>query len=311
VTVWAYVERDPEVMGDAADLAAELAAPAGAVAAGADPETLAAAGAERVLVLAGPYDAAAQADAIAAAIGEPRAVLLAGTSRGADLAPRLAARLGAACLLDCAWLRADPAGLLVARWAHDDRALERWLVPEGMPLVATVRPGARGAPWPRPRQAVIEELGAGEQSAGESRVRRLARLRHNPRSVRLAEAERIVAAGLGLGSADRLPVVQELADLLDAALGASRPLADRGWVPFERQIGTTGQQVAPRLYVAIGISGASQHVGGIREAETVIAINTDPACPMMARATLAAVGDAGEVVEALLARLRERREVTA
>jgi electron transfer flavoprotein alpha subunit len=129
--------------------------------------------------------------------------------------------------------------------------------------------------------------------------------------VRLAEAERIVAAGLGIGSADQLPAVQELADLLHAALGASRPLADRGWVPFERQIGTTGQQVAPRLYVAIGISGASQHVGGIRQAEIVVAVNTDPACPMMGRATLAAVGDAGEVVGALLARLRARREVPA
>jgi electron transfer flavoprotein alpha subunit len=306
VTVWAYVERDPEVMGDAADLAEELGAPAGAVAAGADPEALAAAGAERVLVLDAPYDAAAHADAIAAAIGTPRAVVLAGTARGADLAPRLAANLRAACLLDCAWLRADAAGLLAGRWAHDDHALERWLVPEGMPLVATVRPGARGPARAGPREAEVVEL-----SAGEPRTRRLARLRHNPRSVRLAEAERIVAAGLGIGAEDRLPAVQELADLLDAALGASRPLADRGWVPFERQIGTTGQQVAPRLYVAIGISGASQHLGGIREAETVVAINTDPACPMMARATLAAVGDAREIVEALLTALRARREVPA
>jgi len=142
-------------------------------------------------------------------------------------------------------------------------------------------------------------------------MRRLRRLQHDPRSVRLAEAERIVAAGLGIGSADLLPAVQELADLLDAALGASRPLADRGWVPFERQIGTTGHQVAPSLYVAIGISGASQHLGGIRQVETVVAVNTDPACPMMTRATVAAVGDAREVVEALLARLRARRQVPA
>jgi electron transfer flavoprotein alpha subunit len=306
VTVWAYVEHDPEVMGDAADLAEELGADAAAIAAGADPEGLAAVGAGRVLALDAPPDAEVHANAIAGAIGEPRAVLLPGTAGGADLAPRLAARLGAACLLDCAWLRADPAGLLVARWAHDDRALERWLVPDGLPLVATVRPGARGAPRPRPRQPEVTWL-----TAGEPRIRRLRRLPPDPRSVRLAEAERIVAAGLGIGSADQLPAVHELADLLHAALGASRPLADRGWVPFERQIGTTGQQVAPRLYVAIGISGASQHLGGIRQAETVVAVNTDPACPMMGRATLAAVGDASEVVEALLARLRARREVPA
>jgi electron transfer flavoprotein alpha subunit len=148
-------------------------------------------------------------------------------------------------------------------------------------------------------------------TAGEPRARRLRRLPPDPRSVPLPEAERIVAVGLGIGSADLLPAVQELADLLGAAVGASRPVADRGWVPFERQVGTTGQQVAPRLYVAIGISGASQHLAGIREAETVIAVNTDPACPMMTRATLAAVGDAGEVLAALTARLRAAVEAPA
>ena len=299
--VWAYADHGSEVMGDAADLAEELGAGAAAIAAGADPEALAAAGAERVLVLDAPYDAEVHAAAVAGAIGRPAAVLLPGSANGADLAPRLAARLGAACLLDCAWLRAGSGGLLAGRWAHDDRAQERWLVPPGLALVATVRPGARGAPRPRPREAEVVRL-----EAGEPRVRRLRRLPSDPRSVRLAEAERIVAAGLGIGSADVLPAVQELADLLDAALGASRPLADRGWVPFERQIGTTGQQVAPDLYVAVGISGASQHLGGIREAGTIVAVNTDPACPMMARATLAVVGDAREVLAALAAALRER-----
>jgi electron transfer flavoprotein alpha subunit len=103
-----------------------------------------------------------------------------------------------------------------------------------------------------------------------------------------------------------LPAVQELADHLGAALGASRPLADRGWVPFERQIGTTGQAVAPRLYVAVGISGAMQHTAGIRGVETLVAINRDPDCPMMGRATLAVVGDARELVPALNRRLAAR-----
>jgi electron transfer flavoprotein alpha subunit len=298
VTVWAYVSGDPEVMGEAADLAEALGVPAGAIAAGAEPEALAALGAERVCVLDSEYDAAVHADAVARAVEAPCTVLLPGTARGSDLAPRLAARLGAVCLLDCAWLRPSAPGLLAARWAHDDRALERWSVPEGTSLVATVRPGARGAPRPRPRRAEITLV-----PAGPPPVRRLRSLPPDPRSVRLAEAERIVAAGLGIGSPDLLPLVQELADRLGAALGASRPLADRGWVPFERQIGTTGQHVAPRLYVAVGISGASQHLGGVTPPETVVAINTDPSCPMMSRATLAAAGDAREVLEALLARL--------
>jgi electron transfer flavoprotein alpha subunit len=299
--VWAWVQDDPEVMGDAAELAEAMGVGAVAVAAGADPETLAAAGAVRVLVLDAPYEPEVHADAIAAALAEPPlAVLLPGTGDGSDLAPRLAAALGGACLLDCAWLRPSSGGLVVARWAHDDRALERWLVSPGLPLVATVRPGSRGAPRPRPEPLQVHRLLPPRRPA---RARRLRLLPADPRSVRLAEAQRIVAAGLGVGASERLAEVQALADRLGAALGASRPLADRGWVPFERQIGTTGQQVAPRLYLAIGISGAAQHLGGLREAETVIAVNTDPACPMVARATLAAIGDAGQVVPALLRRL--------
>ena len=299
--VWAWVEGDPEIVGDAADLAEALGVPAWAVVAGADPAALALAGAERVFVLDTPYDAETHAAAMAAAFGTPPlAVLLPGTANGSDLGPRLATAVGGACLLDCVWVRPAPDGLLAARWAHDDRTVERWHLPQGMTLVATLRPGSRGAPRPRPRPQHIEQLPAPTQP----RSRRLRRLPPDPRSVGLAQADRIVAAGLGIGSPELLPSVQELADLLGAALGASRPLADRGWVPFERQIGTTGQQVSPRLYVAIGVSGATQHMAGVRGAETVVAINTDPACPMMARATVAAVGDAGRVLPALLGRMR-------
>ena len=299
ILAWVDVHGQ-DVMGDAADLAGELGLPAFAIAAGADPSALAAIGAERVFVLDAPYDAEVHAAAVAGCLdAPPTAVLLPGSAYCSDLAPRLAARLRAACLMDCSWLRAAPAGLLAVRWAHDDRAQERWLVPAGLPLVATVRPGGRGAPRPRPRTAQVVDLAAPPARTGLRR-----RLPPDPRSVRLAEADRIVAAGLGIGSPELLPEIQELADLLGAALGASRPLADRGWVPFERQIGTTGQQVAPRLYVSVGISGATQHLAGIREAETLVAINTDPACPMMTRATVAAVGDAQQVVPALIEALR-------
>jgi len=302
--VLAWSEGDPEIMGDAADLAEALGVPAWGVSAGGDPAELAAVGAERVFVLDGRYDAETHAAAIASICATPLVILVPGTANGSDLAPRLAARLGVACLLDCAWLRPAPGGLQAARWAHDDRALERWRVSPGTALVATLRPASRGAPWPRPRQPHIERLPV-EGNAPRSRLTR--KLPADPRSVGLADADRIVAAGLGIGSPELLPAVQELADLLGAALGASRPLADRGWVPFHRQIGTTGQQVSPGLYVAIGVSGATQHLAGLRHADIVVAINTDSACPMMARATLAAVGDAAEVVPALQRKLRQLR----
>ncbi|HKF76021.1 MAG TPA: electron transfer flavoprotein subunit alpha/FixB family protein [Candidatus Dormibacteraeota bacterium] len=304
--VVAWIEDDREVVADAEDLAGALGGPLWVVAAGGDPAALAACGADRVLLLDAPYDPEVHTDAIASCLaGAPRAYLLPGDAHGSELAPRLAARLGAACLLDCAWVRPAGPGLAAARWAHDDRALERWEVPAGLPLVATLRPGERGSAGRRGPPADVSRLPAPERPA---RARRLRRLVPDARSVRLARAERVVAAGLGIGSPDLLPAIQEMADLLGAALGASRPLADRGWVPFDRQIGTTGQSVSPRLYLAIGISGAAQHLAGVRGAETVVAVNTDPACPMMARATLAAVGDAGDVVRALGARLRQVRQ---
>jgi electron transfer flavoprotein alpha subunit len=312
--VWAWVEDDPEVMGDAADLADRLDLPAIAFAAGADPRLLAGAGADRVYVCEQPYAAESHAAALASCLQEPpKAVLLPGSANGSDLAPRLAAGLDAACLMDCAGIVPDADGLAVVRWAFDDRAQERWRIPPGLPLVATMRPGSRGAPRSRPRPLRLSNppsTGEGRGEGGNAarpRARRLRALPADPRSVRLAEAPRIVAAGLGIGTRDALPQVEELADLLGASPGVSRPLADRGWAPFERQIGVTGQVVSPDLYVAVGISGAVQHTAGIRDARTLVALNLDASCPMMARADLAVVGDAAEVVPALLRALRERR----
>jgi electron transfer flavoprotein alpha subunit len=309
--VAAWVEDDLEVMGDAADLAERLELPAVAFAAGADPGLLAEAGAERVYVCDEPYAAEPHAEAVLGCLVEPpRALLLPSSANGSDLAPRLAARLGAACLMDCAEVAPAADGLEVVRWAFDDRVQERWHVPVDLPLVATMRSGSRGAPRPRPRSlqlafpSPIATEGRGRGRAGRHRRS----LPADPRSVRLSEARRIVAAGLGIGSREALPLVEELADHLEASVGASRPLADRGWVPFERQVGVTGQVVSPDLYFAVGISGAVQHTTGIRQAETVVAVNLDPSCPMMVRADLAAVGDATEVIRALLRRLRERRQ---
>jgi electron transfer flavoprotein alpha subunit len=308
VTVWAWADTDLEVVGDAADLGEQLGVPVHAVLAGSgvDPEAAAEVGADRVVALdADPLDSEAQAAALAACLGDaaPAAVLLPGTAAGSELAGRLAGRMGLWCLADCAQVRPDREGrgLEVARWAFDDRAHERWLVPAGIPLVATLRPGSRGAPRPRPRPLQLDRRTA---PAGRARSRR--RLPPDPASVRLAEADRIVAAGLGVGSREGLPEVERLAGLLHAAVGGSRPLADRGWLPFERQIGVTGQIVSPRLYLAIGISGAPQHVGGLRDIETLVAINTDAACPMMTRADLAIAGDAAEVLRALSALLDHR-----
>jgi electron transfer flavoprotein alpha subunit len=170
--------------------------------------------------------------------------------------------------------------------------------------VATLRPQTRGRP--DPAEGPAPELVRHPAAELPARVRHLGDLAGEPGTVPLAEAPRIVAAGLGIGGREALAAVEELAGLLGASVGATRPLTDRGWVPFERQIGTTGQVVRPRLHIALGVSGALQHLSGIIGAETMVAVNTDRSCPMMARATLAVAGDVAEVLPLLLARLRER-----
>jgi len=319
--VWVWTDASEEGLGDATwevlaegrELAAALGGSLHLAGAGIGEPLplveLGGAGVARVH-LAGAPSRGAEAEAgaavlagLAASIGAPAAVLVAATGAGDALAARAAIRLGAAHLDDCLAVRRAAGGLAVRRWACDDRLQEEWLV-GGRPLVASLRPQTRGRPDPAEGpEPEVERL---PDAVAPQRVRHLGELAAEPGSVPLAEADRIVAAGLGIGGRPALDSVQELADLLDAALGATRPLADRGWVPFERQIGTTGQMVSPRLYVALGISGALQHLSGIIDAETMVAVNTDRTCPMMARATLAVAGDVAEILPLLLARLRER-----
>jgi electron transfer flavoprotein alpha subunit len=119
----------------------------------------------------------------------------------------------------------------------------------------------------------------------------------------LAEAPRIVAGGAGLGEAGAFALLARVATALGASMGATRVVTDAGWVGHERQIGTTGVTVGPRVYLALGISGAVQHTGGLGHPEHIISINLDPSCPMMAMADLAIVTEAAPLLEALAARL--------
>jgi electron transfer flavoprotein alpha subunit len=124
-------------------------------------------------------------------------------------------------------------------------------------------------------------------------------------AVDLSQAERIVAVGRGIKEQDRLPLAQELAAALGAELAASRPICDAGWLPMERQIGSSGQTVAPKLYVAVGISGAIQHVVGMKGSRTIVAINKDPEAPIFEVADYGIAGDLFEILPALTAELRD------
>jgi electron transfer flavoprotein alpha subunit len=155
--------------------------------------------------------------------------------------------------------------------------------------------------------ARIEAL-AVDLSAVQVRTQPEEKFQEAKQAVDLSQAPLIVAVGRGIKSQENLPLVQELAEALGAEIAASRPICDNEWLPMDRQIGSSGQTVAPKLYVAVGISGAIQHVVGMKNAQTIVAINKDPEAPIFDIADYGIVGDLFEIVPALTAAIRKSKE---
>lgn len=239
-------------------------------------------------------------------------ILLGHTRYGRALAARLAVALDAAMAPDAvATRRAPDGGLDITRPAYGERLYASIRVPRGVPAVVTLRPSALGVGPPTPAPSVPVERHPAPSPAGVRAARRRRVVAADPRTVDLREAPRIVAGGRGVGGPEGLRLLEELAGLLGASIGGSRVAVDLGWLPWERQIGQSGRTVAPRLYVALGISGASQHLAGIQAAETIVAVNADRAAPILGVAHLGVVGDWRPIVTALVDRLRARRAATA
>lgn len=256
----------------------------------------------------------AWAAALAPLLAGEDVVVLPASPDGRDLAPRLAHALGRPLLAGAIEIHAG--GASVSRWGG--LVLEDVRLHE--PFVATLQPGVRGVdatvPDPSEKTTALElSLDAPTGRTGPTDPTDMTEppamadpdllevLPPDPATMDLAEAERIVAGGAGLDGADRFGELAELATALGASLGATRVVTDRGWVPHERQIGTTGVVVDPRLYLAFGISGAVQHTSGLGRPDHVVSVNTDPSCPMMQLADLAVVADANAVLAQLLLRL--------
>jgi electron transfer flavoprotein alpha subunit len=236
--------------------------------------------------------------------------LLPHTRHGLGVAAHLTVCLDAALAPDAVGVRRHASGdLEITRPAYGERLYATVQVPAGTPAVVTLRPGALGVgpPIDGPPVTVEEWPAVTDGAPPAARVRRV--LAADPHTIDLRDAERIVAGGRGVGP-DGFRQLEVLADLLGAAVGGSRVAVDLGWIPWERQIGQSGRTVAPELYLAFGISGASQHVAGIERARTVIAVNADRSAPLIARAQLAALADWRPVADALIERLRARREAT-
>ena len=272
---------------------------------------LIAAGADAVLVCSDDRLADHDAECFARLICDlarerkPEIILYGATNFGRELAPGVAVRLQTGLTADCTVLAMDEqTGLLhQTRPAFGGNLMATIMCPAHRPQMATVRPGIFRAPEPdASREGTVEQVILAADVAPRVDVLEHAKPSDEPS---IAEAERLVVVGRGIGSKKNLKAVRRLAEALGAEIGCTRPVVEAGWLEYRHQVGQTGVSVAPKLLVSIGVSGAIQHLAGISGAECVVAINEDPDAPIFNAAQYAIVGDAMEVVGALLAELEK------
>lgn len=270
-------------------------------------------GADRVLVARAPELARFTVDGYARAIDEaiaatlPELVLLAGTTAGRDIAAFLSGRHRTACLADCLRIECSDSGFVGTRAVHRDKFLTRVLVPRGRLTFATIRPRAYPAPEPSAGEPAPVESLVARFTPGEIRVTIIGEDSADDSPSGLDTAEVVIVGGRGLGEAGHFHLIEELAAVLGGAIGATGPVTDLGWRPDHERVGQTGRNIAPRLYIGIGVSGAIQHVVGMRGSGTVIAINHDPEAPIFKVADFGIVGDLFELMPRLVERLRQAR----
>ncbi|HUW66146.1 MAG TPA: electron transfer flavoprotein subunit alpha/FixB family protein [Spirochaetia bacterium] len=234
----------------------------------------------------------------------PRVVLAGYTVTGRDLMPRLAARLGTGLFTDCTGVELDGSELVFTRPVYAGKAYLRG-VTTASPALATIRPNVFPARPPADdRQAIVEEVPVelGPQDLRQVIREVLCQVSARPE---LTEADIIVSGGRGVKAPENFKLLEELADALGGAVGASRAAVDSGWVEHRFQVGQTGKTVSPVLYIACGISGAIQHLAGMGSSKCIVAINKDPEANIFKMADYGIVGDLFEVIPELTTVCRE------
>jgi len=253
---------------------------------------------------AGAYNSETYAAAMQAAVArmQPAIVLFGGTANGRDLAPRLAARLNAGVASDVDRLEWSNGTLRARRPVYSGKALATVDV-SGSPAIATTRPNAFPAEQAGATAASIVEITA----PAESKAKLVETKTPEAGELSIAEADIIVAGGRGLKEAANFSLIRDLAHALGGAVGASRATVDAGWIDHQHQVGQTGRVVSPNLYIAVGISGAIQHLAGMSSSKHIVAINKDPEAPIFRVADLGVVGDLFQVVPALTAEVKKAK----
>jgi electron transfer flavoprotein alpha subunit len=265
-------------------------------------------GATKVYAAEGPefdeFLVAPKVSALAQIVGSasPAAVLIPSTQEGKEIAARLAVRLDNGVLIDVQALDSDGTA---TQSVFAGSTLVKSKVTRGVPLV-TVRPSAV-TPTPAPATPTVENVAVSvsDQDKLASVTNRVAEAKGA--RPELTEASIVVSGGRGVGSADNFKLVEELADLLGAAVGASRAATDSGFYPHKFQVGQTGKTVSPQLYIALGISGAIQHRAGMQTSKTIVAVNKDNEAPIFELSDYGVVGDLFKVVPQAVEEIRKRK----
>jgi electron transfer flavoprotein alpha subunit len=236
----------------------------------------------------------------------PAYVLFPHTYQTRDFAPALAASLERVLVSDVIAHRVEGGAVILVRQLFQGKINADVRFEGEAPYFASIQAGAfrtenaGKSDSPAPVEVTTPSL-----TAQQIRTRPLERFRESQRAVDLTAAERIVSAGRGIREAENLALIEQLAKAMGAELAASRPICDNGWLPMERQVGSSGQTVAPKLYVAVGISGAIQHLVGMKGSKTIVAINKDPEAPIFEIADYGIVGDLFQIVPALIEALKK------
>ena len=307
-----------ELLGKGRELADQLGEPLYAVLIGSDVEAgaeeLAVRGADKVFTYEDPALEDFRDDPYSALMADlvrevkPSLFLIGATSIGRSLGPKLAAVLETGLTADCTGLEIDPETrlLLQTRPAYGGNIMATIICPNSRPQMATVR-------YKMMKEADVDPDRKGEivakpvdMEALPDRIKILD-YQPSPEQVNIIDAEIVVSGGKGLGEPSGFAVIEELAQALGGAVGASRPTVDEGWKEYRHQVGLSGRTVRPKLYMACGISGAVQHLAGMKTSDVIIAINKDREAPIFSVSTLGAVGDLYQVIPILAEKIRKHK----